>query len=324
MLSRQAFLRAGAVFLTAAALVSGCSSSSSGGEAGDASSATTDIDAITVSGDFGETPTLDVPTPFSVDETTRKIISKGDGDKVESGQRVSVDYVGINGADGTQFDSSFDSDTAAFVLDAGQVIQGFVTGLTGVTVGSRVLIAIPPDDGYGTSGVSSAGIGPTDTLVFVVDVEGAADVLTRATGSEVTVTKDGLPTVELNSKTGEPTITLPDSDPPTSLVVQPLIKGDGAKVKKNQNITVKYTGVIWPGGTVFDSTWTKDTTATFEIGAGRVISGWDKGLVGKPVGSQILLVIPPDDGYGAEGKSDAGIKGTDTLVFVVDILDATS
>jgi len=276
-----------------------------------------------VSGDFGDTPTVDVPTPFSVDSTTRKIISAGDGAKVEAGQRVTVDYVGINGADGTQFDSSFDSDSAAFVLDDGQVIQGFVTGLEGVTVGSRVLITIPPEDGYGTSGVSSAGIGPTDTLVFVVDVEAAADVLTRATGSKVKVTRKNLPTVELNGKTGEPTITLPDGDPPTTLVVQPLIKGDGATVKKNQNITVKYTGVIWPGGKVFDSTWEKDTSATFEIGAGRVITGWDKGLVGKTVGSQILLVIPPDDGYGAAGQSDAGIKGTDTLVFVVDILDAS-
>ncbi len=66
--------------------------------------------------------------------------------------------------------------------------------------------------------------------------------------------------------------------------------------------------MTWPGGKVFDSTWTKKTTATFPIGRGQVISGWDKGLVGKTVGSQILLVIPPDEGYGAEGKTEAGIK----------------
>ena len=50
--------------------------------------------------------------------------------------------------------------------------------------------------------------------------------------------------------------------------------------------------------------------------------GWDEGLVGQTVGSQVLLVVPPDKGYGTTGSSDGAIKGTDTLVFVVDILDA--
>jgi peptidylprolyl isomerase len=58
------------------------------------------------------------------------------------------------------------------------------------------------------------------------------------------------------------------------------------------------------------------------IGAGQVIKGWDTGLVGQPVGSRVLLVIPPAEGYGKTGASTAGINGTDTLVFVVDILAA--
>ena len=53
-----------------------------------------------------------------------------------------------------------------------------------------------------------------------------------------------------------------------------------------------------------------------------MIAGWDEGLVGQTVGSQVLLVVPPDKGYGAAGQPNAGISGTDTLVFVVDILDA--
>jgi peptidylprolyl isomerase len=323
VLPRKALLRVGAVLVAAAAVVSGCSSSSSGGSGDSASSATTtDINAIKVSGKFGAKPTVDVPTPYSATKTTRKILTAGKGEKVADGQSVSVDYLGINGADGKTFDTSYDKTTAVFTLDAGQVIKGFVTGLEGATVGSRVLITIPPADGYGTSGVSSAGIGPTDTLVFVVDIKAAKDVLKRASGKAVKVTKKGLPTVRLNAKTGEPTITVPSGKAPTSLIVQPLIQGAGATVKKGQTITVQYTGVVWPGGKVFDSSWSK-APASFEIGAGKVISGWDKGLVGKTVGSQILLVIPPDEGYGAAGQADAGIKGTDTLVFVVDILDTT-
>ena len=58
------------------------------------------------------------------------------------------------------------------------------------------------------------------------------------------------------------------------------------------------------------------------IGAGQVIPGWDKTLVGQKIGSRVLLVVPPKEGYGSKGSSQAGIKGTDTLVFVVDILNA--
>ena len=93
-------------------------------------------------------------------------------------------------------------------------------------------------------------------------------------------------------------------------------------ISKGAQITVQYTGVRWPGGTIFDSSWSKPSAATFTVGTGQLINGWDEGIVGQPVGSRVLLVIPPDRGYGAEGNAKLGIKGTDTLVFVVDILDA--
>jgi peptidylprolyl isomerase len=238
-----------------------------------------------------------------------------------AGQRVTIDYLGVNGTDAKEFDTSYGKDKATFNLDDGSIIKGMVEGLSGVKVGSRVLIAVPPKDGYGTAGQPDAGIGPTDTLLFVIDVKSASTVLKRAAGAAVKP-KSGLPKVTLEKKTGKPTITLPKSKAPATLVVQPLINGTGAKVIKGQTITVHYTGVIWPGGKVFDSSWAKDTPATFPIGIGKVITGWDQGLVGKKVGSQILLVIPPDKGYGVAGKPEANIKGTDTLVFVVDILDA--
>ena len=71
---------------------------------------------------------------------------------------------------------------------------------------------------------------------------------------------------------------------------------------------------------MFDSSWTRKSPATFAIGTGNVIPGWDKGLVGKKVGSRVLLVVPPADGYGAQGQGQ--IPANATLVFVVDILDA--
>ena len=115
---------------------------------------------------------------------------------------------------------------------------------------------------------------------------------------------------------------MPKGDPPTGLVAQPLIKGKGREVLAGQKINVHYTGALWRNGKVFDSSWKSGKSFNLPIGTGQVIAGWDEGLVGQTVGSQVLLVVPPDKGYGAGGQPSAGIKGTDTLVFVVDILGA--
>jgi peptidylprolyl isomerase len=120
---------------------------------------------------------------------------------------------------------------------------------------------------------------------------------------------------------GAPTITVPDTDPPAELIAQPLIEGEGAVVETGQTITVHYTGVLWDTGEVFDSSWESGSPASFPIGTGGVIPGWDKGLVGRTIGSQVLLVIPAADGYGATGSGES-IPPNATLVFVVDILDA--
>ena len=80
--------------------------------------------------------------------------------------------------------------------------------------------------------------------------------------------------------------------------------------------------MLWKDGKKFDASGDRGAPVDFPIGAGQVIKGWDKGLVGATVGSRILLVVPPADGYGAEGKAPT-IGAKDTLVFVVDILAAT-
>jgi peptidylprolyl isomerase len=318
---RFAITRLGAV-IVAVALAAGCASSSSSGGSG-SKKTTTDLGAVEVSGKADAKPVVDVHAPFAATKTDRRVLTNGTGAPIKTGQRVTIDYLGINGTDSKEFDTTYGKpDRATFTLDDSRVIKGMVTGLVGVPVGSRVLIAVPPKDGYGTTGATDAGIGPTDTLLFVIDVKSASTVLKRAAGAPVK-NKPSLPQVKLD-KAGKPTITLPKGKAPSGLTVQPLINGTGAKVVKGQTITVHYTGVIWPGGKVFDSSWTSGSPASFPIGVGKVIVGWDEGLVGRKVGSQVLMVIPPDKGYGVAGKSEAGIKGTDTLVFVVDILDAAS
>ena len=86
---------------------------------------------------------------------------------------------------------------------------------------------------------------------------------------------------------------------------------------------MQYVGVIWPGGREFDSSWRRGTGRASPVGRGQVVGGLDRGLLRQTVGSRVLLVVPPDDGYGAAGNAGFGVRGTDTLVFVVDILDAS-
>ena len=93
-------------------------------------------------------------------------------------------------------------------------------------------------------------------------------------------------------------------------------------------MVVQYVGAIWRSGKGTGRSSTPPGSGTSRSASpsasqpSQVIPGWDKGLVGQTVGSRVMLVIPPADGYGKTGNSQAGIKGTDTLVFVVDVLGA--
>ena len=121
-----------------------------------------------------------------------------------------------------------------------------------------------------------------------------------------------------------PRLSIPAKPAPATLTQQTLIKGTGATVNKGDTLIANYVGETWAPKAgkpnVFDSSFKRGSPAAFVIGAGAVIAGWDKALVGKKLGSQVLLTVPPSDGYGANGQPSARITGKDTLVFVVDLV----
>lgn len=119
----------------------------------------------------------------------------------------------------------------------------------------------------------------------------------------------------------KPVLTFPASAAPEELAVVVLEQGDGEAVEAGQNIDVHYYGQVWNGG-MFDNSYDRRSSIQFPIGVGAVIAGWDEALVGKQIGSRVLVSIPPHLGYGPYGNPAAGIRGTDTLVFVVDIVGA--
>ena len=208
-------------------------------------------------------------------------------------------------------------------LFTGSLLPGLEKALEGQQVGSRVLAVIPPADAFGTAGNSQIGVGPKDTVVFVIDMVKSFDNTAGVTGTQTSNGGGTLPTVTAGAAGKGPTITIPKTAAPKTLQVKTLIKGTGPVVKKGNYIVVQYTGVNYRTGKVFDSSWSRSAPWATVIGEGQVIPGWDTGLVGQTVGSRVLLVIPPADGYGKTGSSSAGIKGTDTLVFAIDIISAS-
>lgn len=275
------------------------------------------LSLVNVEGASSEQPELSFPeTPFSVGQTTTRLVEPGDGPVVRQGQNVAINYVMANGRDGTQAGTTFGGKTSAFLAHPSAGLAGMAKGMIGQRVGSRILIGVPPADGFGTQGNPDIGIQPDDTLVLFVHITNAHTPLAKATGTAVAA-KDGLPTVKGDTK---PKVTIPDTTAPTQFIAQPLIEGTGPKVKAGQTITVHYTGIIWQSKKKFDSSWDRPAPTNFVIGQSQVIPGWDKGLVGRNIGDRVLLVVPPEDGYGSGGNGP--IKGTDVLVFVVDVLDA--
>jgi FKBP-type peptidyl-prolyl cis-trans isomerase len=276
--------------------------------------------SIAVSGAFGKKPTVTIPnlTPAATLQVHQLI--SGHGTRVAKGDLAVADLTAYTWDGPSNKKISELSTGLPQPLAVGETIPGLDKSLEGSRAGSRLLITIPPKDGFGTQGNSQIGITPTDTLVLVVDVLGAYQKTAGAHGTPEAVSGTGLPTISTSSPGTAPPVHIPQTAPPTTLQSQTLIQGSGPVVKKDKLLIAQYEGVIWRTGKVFDSSWQRGVPAGFEIGSGQVIKGWDEGLVGKRIGSRVLLVVPPADGYGAQGSSQAGIKGTDTLVFVVDIL----
>ena len=114
-----------------------------------------------------------------------------------------------------------------------------------------------------------------------------------------------------------PTVTVPSGPPPTALESTDLITGSGAAAAPGSTVTVQYVLADYATGKVVQSSWTSQPFS-FTLGEGRVIPGWDKGIVGMKAGGRRELIIPPNLAYGPNGGQ--GIPPNDTLVFVVDVL----
>ncbi|MET9972775.1 FKBP-type peptidyl-prolyl cis-trans isomerase, partial [Streptomyces sp. NPDC006356] len=132
-----------------------------------------------------------------------------------------------------------------------------------------------------------------------------------------------LPAITAGKKFGEkPTVAKGSGDPSKDLAVKTVIAGNGKTVAENDFVVANYLGQIWATGKSFDNSYDTKRPLLIQLAEGGVIAGWRYGLAGRKAGSRVQMAIPPTWGYGPQGNADAGIKGTDTLVFVIDVQEA--
>jgi peptidylprolyl isomerase len=117
----------------------------------------------------------------------------------------------------------------------------------------------------------------------------------------------------------KPDVVIPETPAPTDLLIEDITVGDGDTATAGSFVEVHYVGVSYANGRQFDASWDRDETFEFRLGAGQVISGWDRGVEGMKVGGRRRLTIPPELAYGRQGAG--GVIGpNETLVFVVDLV----
>ena len=263
-----------------------------------------------VKGAYGTKPVVSVEKGTKpTGKLESKVLSKGDGPKVQEGDLLVADYLGENYRSHKVFDNSYDRGApAAFPLKSGPggVISGWVKALTGVPVGSRVLLVAPPKHGYGKAGNPQAGIKGKDSLIFVVDLIAAygSDKPLPASTPVEGLSKE-LPSVEGSAN---PTITVPaGATPPKEPKTTVIATGDGPKLTKGKLTVVQYTAVSWDN---------KPLSSSWEQGPQGVPVGGDQPspfdlLVGVPVGSRVVLELPAQTGADANKES---------VAVVIDIL----
>ncbi|WP_286343540.1 FKBP-type peptidyl-prolyl cis-trans isomerase [Frondihabitans sucicola] len=311
-----------AIAATVGALVSlglaGCSASTdSSASCGTKSGSVSD--SIKATGKVGSAPKVSFEKKLSTKTTEKSTLVKGKGAAIKSGQPVIFQVSLYDGATGKKATATdYTSSGTYLVAGKSDSLNALSEGLVCSHVGDRIAIAGSAKDSTGGQGISQYKIGAKDSVVFVADVLKAFP--SRATGAKQAPVA-GVSTVKL-AKDGAPTITVSKAKAPTTTQATTLIKGTGAKIAKGDSIMVQYTGVVYATGKVFDSSWAKKQPFVATLTTSAIIPGWVNGLAGKTVGSQVLLTIPPADGYGT--KAQTGIPANSTLVFAIDILGKVS
>lgn len=264
-------------------------------------------ESIKVTGDVGGStaPKVTFDKGLTADPPQASRLVEGSGAALGDGDFAQVAYTAYDAKDAKNLVTvGFDQGNPQ-VLSAGG--SGFGAILGCAHVGDRVAVV---------GQAAALGFNTTGSIVVVADV--VEQTPTKSTGTPQDQ-DPSLPTVK-DKADGEPEITIPDGDAPEKTTPEVIKQGDGDTIKDGDTALVQYKGVLYKDGKEFDSSWSKGTPTTFTISNSGLIPGFVKGLVGQKIGSQVMIVVTPEDGYGATPPEGSGIPSNATLVFVVDLL----
>lgn len=265
-----------------------------------------DSDLPTVTGEVGEAPEVTFPEGEPPTELQTEVLVEGDGPEVAKGDTLVADYAGYLWDATEPFDTSYDADPVGFSIGVGGVIKGWDQGLVGQKVGSRVLLVIPPDLGYGAEG-SGETIPPDSTLTFVVDIVNS--IARGATGTPVEDLPAGLPTVT-GEQGAEPAVAFDGAKAATKSDATLLIAGSGAEIPADANLVVDVVQYEWDGKEAVYSSWPQSTVSL----TAAELPGLAEALKGQGAGSRVLIRVSEKDNPTEEG-SDEGTA----LALVVDV-----
>lgn len=224
-------------------------------------------------------------------------ITPGEGLEASKNSTVSTSYtLWVKTENGyTYVDQSIDGSPVSFVIGSGDIVfPGWEEGATGMKVGGKRLLVVPPELGLGAQ--SNEVIPANSTLVMEIELTDVKEprVATQVDEADYITTENGLKYYDLTVGTGE-------------------------SPKVGQTVVVHYTGWL-TDGTQFDSSVDRGEPFSFVLGAGNVIPGWDEGVASMKVGGKRQLVIPPELGYGEQGAGGSIPPGA-TLIFEVELLE---
>jgi len=258
-------------------------------------------DAVTVDGEPGTPATPAFSTPLEIPELQVSVLDAGTGAPVEAGDFINYAMTAIDPETGEEIITiGYEpGELMPSQISAGTML-GQVLGCN--APGARVVAAFPESD-------------TANAEVYVIDLLSVAPAAASGAPQDPVA---GMPAVTLD-EAGAPAIAVPDADAPTETTLATLKQGDGYEVQDGDYVLIQYTGVRWSDGETFDTTW--DDGVPIAYPTTTYVAGFQKALVGHTVGSQVLVVIPPVDGYG-EGEINADDLKGETLVFVVDLLGA--
>jgi peptidylprolyl isomerase len=276
---------------------------------------------VAVSGGFGTTPTLTIPTTPAPAALTQQILTRGSGAPVAKGDTLVANYLGETWAPkngkAAPFDSSFSRGTpAAFVIGTGRVIPGWDKTLIDKTLGTRLLVTVPPADGYGATGQPNAGITGTDTLVFVIDLVADYKPNASAAGTVATnVPRTGLPKVT-NVPGKKPTVTSTAGvKVPTRPTTTLLVTGTGPKIDKSKTLVLQLVQTDLATGRHTQATWGQGPQT---VAAQNVFQVAGK-LAGQKIGSRALVLLPARPATAAT-STQAAQPATPPQILIIDVV----